>query len=231
MRGDVDVAAVAELVADSTRATMLAALTDGRALTAGELARRARVAPSTASGHLARLIAGGALTVERQGRHHYYRIADAGMIQVLQALAVLATVAPPRTLRESDTLADVRRARACYTHLAGAIGVALADALVAGGILSEVADGYAVTDTGAERFAAFGLDLAPDAKRRVQFAPHHIDWSERRHHVAGALGAALFRRMLDLGWLRQVKGSRAVRLTEAGKDGLRDWFGMDASAW
>ncbi|HET7092325.1 MAG TPA: helix-turn-helix transcriptional regulator [Thermomicrobiales bacterium] len=231
MRGDVDVAAVAELVADSTRATMLAALTDGRALTAGELARRARVAPSTASGHLARLTAGGALAVERQGRHHYYRIADAGVIQILQSLAALAPVAPPRTLRESDTLADVRRARTCYTHLAGALGVALADALVAGGILSEVADGYAVTEAGADCLAAFGLDLAADSRRRIQFAPHHIDWSERRHHVAGALGAALFRRMLGLGWLRRVRGSRAVRLTEAGKDGLREWFGMDAAGW
>lgn len=231
MRGDVDVAAVAELVADSTRATMLLALTDGRALTAGELARRARVAPSTASGHLARLTEGGALAVERQGRHHYYRIADAGMIQVLQSLAVLARIAPPRTLRESDALADVRRARTCYTHLAGALGVALADALVAGGILTEVADGYAVTETGAERLAAFGLDLDSISQKRVQFAPRHIDWSERRHHVAGTLGAALFRRMVECGWLRRVKGSRAVRLTEAGQDGLREWFGMDATGW
>jgi DNA-binding transcriptional ArsR family regulator len=230
MRGDVDIAAVAELVADSTRATMLTALADGRALTAGELARRARVAPSTASEHLARLMESGALAMARQGRSHYYRIADPGMIGVLQALAVVAPVAPPRTLRESFALDDIRRARSCYAHLAGALGVALADALVAGGFLTEVEDGFAVTEFGAERLAAFGLDLSGNG-RRMLFAPHHIDWSERRHHVAGALGAALFRRMIDLGWLRRVAGSRAVRLTDAGKDGLREWFGMDATGW
>lgn len=226
MPADIDVAAVAALVADATRATMLLALSDGRALTAGELARRARITPSTASGHLTRLVEGGMLAMVRQGRHHYYRIADPAVFQVLQALAVIAPVAPARTLRESGTLKAVQRARTCYLHLAGMVGVALTDGLVAGGILAEVEDGYVVTEAGTDRLAAFGLDLAPLIRHGRLFAPHHLDWSERRYHLAGALGAVLMRRLLELGWVRRAAGSRAVHVTDEGRDGLREWFGV-----
>ncbi len=225
---EADIAAVAALFADPTRARFLTALGDGRALPAGELARRARVAPATASAHLAKLVDGGFLAVERQGRHRYFRFANPALATALEALAVLAPPAPTRGLSDSLIAADLCAARCCYDHLAGRLGVALTGALVSRGILAVVTDSYAVTAAGERWFATFGVDLGAVQRQHRRFAPHCLDWSERHHHLAGALGAALAARCFAQGWIARSASSRAVRVTDAGRVGLQEWFGI---AW
>ncbi len=225
---EADIAAVATLLADPTRARFLAALGDGRALPAGELARRARVAPATASAHLTKLVDGGFLVVERQGRHRYFRFANPALATALEALAVLAPPAPTRGLSDSLIARDLCAARCCYDHLAGRLGVAVTGALVSRRTLDVVADGYAVTAAGERWFAAFGVDLGAVQRHRRRFAPHCLDWSERHHHLAGALGAALAAQCFAHGWLARAASSRAVQVTEAGRTGFQEWFGI---AW
>lgn len=228
---EADIAAAAALFADPTRARFLTALGDGRALPAGELARRARVAPATASAHLAKLVDGGFLAVERQGRHRYFRFATPALAHALEALAVLAPPAPARGLSDSLIAADLRAARCCYDHLAGRLGVAVTNALVSRDALAIVEDGYAVTATGERWLADFGVDLGEARRRQRRFAPHCLDWSERYHHLAGSLGAALAARCFAQGWIARSAKSRAVQITTTGRAGFREWFGIDVDAW
>jgi DNA-binding transcriptional ArsR family regulator len=223
MSGEPDVARLAALIGEPARAAMLAALADGRALPAGELARSAGVRPATASVHLARLLDGGLLAVERHGRHRYYRVAGASVVQALEALAPLAPPRPVRSLRAANGAAAVRYARSCYDHLAGALGVAIADGMLAHGLLERDELAFAVTDAGAAALAEVGIDVGAlgAAHPRRPLARACLDWSERRHHVAGALGAALLDRGLALGWLaRRAPGSRAIELTPLGRQQL-----------
>jgi len=206
-----------------SRAAMLAALSDGRALPAGVLARCAGVPPQTASAHLARLLAGGLLIEERHGRHRYFRIAAPTVVRALEALAPLAA-ARPAGLAVPTAL---RFARTCYDHLAGAVGVKLAEALVQRGVLEMTPDGYAITPVGTQRLEAFGLDMVALGQTRRALAPRCLDWSERRYHLAGALGAALLTRLLALGWLRRAPTSRVVHLTATGRDALRHELDVD----
>lgn len=222
MPGDVDIAFVASLLADPTRVGMLMALGDGRALTAGELARHMRVAPSTASAHLSKLEEAGLLVGEKQGRHRYFRLADPTVVQVLESLAVFAPVKAVRSLRDSTIATAVRSARMCYNHLAGEFGVALAQALVEKQILELLPDGYLVSDCGERWLQELGVDCRGLKKQGKLFAPHHIDWSERRYHVAGALGAAFAKRLFELQWIRRLPSSRAVSITDEGKQALND---------
>lgn len=226
MDADADIASVAALISDPCRATMLTSLLDGRALPAGELAARARITASTASTHLQRLVEGGLLCMERQGRHHYYRLRDVRVAAALESLAVLAPQRPVRSLREADAAAAVRAARTCYDHLAGRLGVALTEAMVAQGLLEEGAEQFEVTAAGAACLAAFGLEVDSLRRQRRAFAPRCLDWSERRMHVAGALGAAIAQRCLMLGWIVRIPGGRAVRVTEEGRLGLAATFAL-----
>ena len=188
---DVDVAAAAGLFADRTRADLVAALLDGRALTAGELARATDVSAATASTHLRRLLDAGVLAVEAQGRHRYYRLVDERAANAFESLAALAPVRPVRSLRQSRVAVELRVARTCYDHLAGQVAVLLADRCMETGVLSKGEHGFELGEHGAERLTAFGLDLDEVSRARRSFAHPCLDWSERRHHVAGALGAAL----------------------------------------
>jgi DNA-binding transcriptional ArsR family regulator len=226
MPGDAHVAVVAAVLADPTRAAILMALMDGRAWAAGELARTARVSPSTASNHLTQLVERSFLTVERQGRHRYYSLTDPEIAHMVETLAALAPAAPVRLLSESEAAKAMRAARMCYRHLAGRLGVALSQALVERGALATVDGGYLVTVEGECRLEEVGIEIAALKTRGQTFAPYHIDWSERRHHVGGALGAALAQRIFDLGWMKRVPRSRAVRLTEAGREALCTYFGL-----
>jgi len=226
MPGDANVAAVAALLADPTRAAILMALLDGRAWPAGDLARAVRVSPSTASNHLTKLVEHQLLRVEQQGRHRYFSLADPTIAQVLELLAVFAPASPVRLLRESEAGRAVRAARLCYNHFAGQLGVALSQALVEKEVLTKVDGGYLVTEDGECWLREVGIECSALSKRGQIFAPHHIDWSERLHHVAGALGAALARRFFDLGWVRRVPTNRAVRLTKEGEQAFLKELGL-----
>lgn len=220
-------ASLAALVADETRAACLLALLDGRAWTAGELARHAGVAASTLSEHLGKLVAGGLLTEERQGRHRYVRLADAraaGLVEDLAAqVRVPAAAVRPRSLRESSAASAMARGRTCYDHLAGRLGIALTDALTLRGLLRQDT-GFALTAAGVEWFAAAGMAL--DVSSRRPLARACLDWTERRPHLAGAAGAALCRHALDAGWCVRVGSARAVRVTPSGERELSALLGV-----
>lgn len=224
--GDADIATVAALLADRTRATVLMALLDGRALPAGELARATGVAPSTASAHLSRLVQSGFVAVEPWGKHRYYRISSPDLIAAMEALAVIAPTKPVRSLHQSQQAKAIRFARICYDHLAGYIGVACTQALIDQGFISELEGGYSVTERGVRGLEEFGLELGR-LKRQLSFSPYHIDWSERYRHIAGPLAKALTEHMFELDWLARVQPSRAVRVTETGTKGLRVLFGLE----
>ncbi|MET8806683.1 winged helix-turn-helix domain-containing protein [Streptomyces sp. NPDC004546] len=220
-------AALASLIADETRAACLLALLDGRAWTAGELARRAGVAPSTLSEHLGKLVAGGLLAEERQGRHRYVRLADARVAALVEDLAAQVPPAavrrPPRTLRESNAGSAMARGRTCYDHLAGRLGIALTDALTLRGLLRQDT-GFALTDAGVEWFRAAGIALEVPGRRPLARAC--LDWTERRPHLAGAAGAALCRHALDAGWCVRIGSERAVKVTPSGERELASLLGI-----
>ncbi|HEU4540133.1 MAG TPA: helix-turn-helix domain-containing protein [Jiangellaceae bacterium] len=227
MRSDVDVSVPARLIGEPGRAAMLSALLSGEALAAGELARAARVSPATASEHLARLRAGGLVEVVPAGRHRYYRLASPDVAQVLEALAAVSPSRPVRSLRQSNTDAAMAFARTCYDHLAGRVGVAIHDALVAAGYLVVGGDGYALTDPGLESLATLGVDVVGARGGRRIFAMPCLDFTERRPHLAGALGAAFCRQAFELGWVvRRRQGQRALRLTDAGRAALGNELGV-----
>ena len=216
-------AETASLVGDPTRAAMLMTLMDGRALTAGELARAGGVTAQTASGHLAKMLEAGLLALEAQGRHRYYRLASPAIAGMLEAMMVAA--APP-PIRTGPRDAAMRRARVCYDHLAGEIAVALTDAMVARGQIEIGADGAALTDHGRILLAEIGVELPPEGKNAV-FCRPCLDWSERRHHLAGMVGAALYRTLLTRGWIRRSADSRTVTVTPPGRAALERYFGVE----
>lgn len=222
-----DLAGLARLLADDTRASFCLALLDGRAWTAAELARHAGVAASTATGHLNLLVAGGLLTEERQGRHRYVRLAGPGTAELIETLA---SMAPPRPVQPGSLSADSRRralarARTCYDHLAGVLGVTITDAMTRRGLL-DGEQGLTLTGEGARWFAALGLSL-PAATRRPLARPC-LDWTERRPHLAGAAGAALCGHALSSRWITRIGTSRAVALTDAGREALQQHLGLMA---
>jgi DNA-binding transcriptional ArsR family regulator len=224
--GDANIAAVASLLADPVRATIMITLSDGRALPAGELARLAHVAPSTASSHLSKLAEGGLIEVESWGRHRYYRVAGPEIVGAIEALSLVSPAKPVRSLRQSREAEAVRFARTCYDHLAGFLGVKFTRSLVELDVLRELEDGYEVTEEGLLHLLEFGVDLS-GRKERMRFAPAHIDWSERYRHFAGPLAKAAASRLFELEWVARTPSSRAVRVTKAGQAGLQEHFGLD----
>ncbi|MBE3014433.1 winged helix-turn-helix transcriptional regulator [Microbispora sp. NEAU-D428] len=223
--GDADIAPVAALIADGARAAMLTALLDGRALAAGELARIAGVSAPTASSHLARLLDGGLVTVVKQGRHRYYRLAGPDVARTLEVLARISGRVAVRSLRQSRQARLLREARSCYDHLAGRVGVELYDALVREGCLIEADGGCLLTASGADALTELGVDVERVRRARRRFAPDCLDWLERRPHLGGALGAAVLDRLLAREWLVRGTVPRALRLTGPGREGLERIFG------
>jgi DNA-binding transcriptional ArsR family regulator len=223
----VDIAPVAALLGDPARAAIVGVLHDGRASTAGELARRAGVAPSTASEHLRRLVDGGLLMVERSGRQRHFRLASSEVADAVEALAAIAPRRPVSSLRAAHTASALEAARTCYDHLAGRLGVAIAESLVQLEALNAVNGGFAPGSRAGEVLSELGVDLASASRSRRPFALGCLDWSERRPHVAGALGAALAARSLEAGWVERQERSHAVRVTANGRTALRERLGID----
>ncbi|XMN09991.1 ArsR/SmtB family transcription factor [Streptomyces griseobrunneus] len=223
-------AALAALLADGTRASFCLALLDGRAWTAGELARYASVAPSTASEHLGRLVGGGLLTEERQGRHRYVRLADERVAHLVEELAshvLPGAPDPPRTLRAASVSSALARGRTCYDHLAGRLGIRITDAMTVRGLLRQDT-GFALTEPGLDWFDALGIPL--DRAGRRPLVRGCLDWTERRPHLAGAAGAALCAHALGAGWCERVGSGRAVRVTPSGVRVLGEVLGIEPAS-
>lgn len=220
-------AEISALAGDPARASMLHALMDGRALTAGELSRVAGVTPQTTSGHLARLATAGLVSVEQQGRHRYHRLATPSIARMLESIMrVAADLAPVRRrLSVGPRDASLRLARTCYDHLAGTLGVALADALAEQGHVELGPDAGIVTDGGIAFLRQLGVAIdRPSKSRRIACRPC-LDWSERRAHLAGSIGAALCARSFEAGWVRRLDGTRAVAITPKGRHVFAERFG------
>lgn len=243
-------AIVGELIGEAGRAGILIALLDGRARTAGELALLANISAQSASAHLSKLVDGGLLAVEPQGRHRYYRLAGGEVAHAIEAVGSIATRAPiaaamisgrvgaqRRPARSIEGCApacpglnltrspaadsDIRRARTCYDHLAGLLAVELAIKLEATNVIRPSGDHeYELGTAGVRWFAGIGVDVAAVRRGKRAFARRCVDWTERRPHLAGALGAAMLARMLELRWIARRKDSRVVRVTELGEGEL-----------
>ncbi len=226
MTADVRMAEVAALVGDPARANILAALMGGRALTASELVYAAGVSPQTTSGHLGKLTGGGLIACIKQGRHRYYRIATHRVAEMLEGIMAVVADAPPRHRPPSKLDDAMRNARTCYDHFAGKLGVGLTEALCAHGHIALADEAGEVTDSGAIFFEKFGVDLAAARSRRRIFCRPCLDWTERRPHLGGSVGAALARRCFDLGWLERMREGRALLVTKAGRRGLSEIFGL-----
>src|SRR5207247_10751297 len=217
---------VAALVGDTARATMLNALMGGQSLTATDLAYCAQVPRSKASGHLIKVVAARLLTVIRDRRFSYYRIASPLVAAMLESMKVVAAIeVPPRRQPRSANDDALRFARSCYDHLAGQVGVAVTDALVAMGHIVLTDEGGEVTSSGGHFLTAFAADLRPHTRRI--FCQPCLDWSERRYHLKGLVGARILDRLLALGWLKCVSGTRALQLTSSGRAGLSEIFQIE----
>jgi DNA-binding transcriptional ArsR family regulator len=242
-RGDADLASLGAVLADRARCRILLALADGRALPASMLAEEAGVAASTASSHLGRLVDARLVTVEARGRYRYYRLAGPEVGELIEVLGRLAPAEPVRSLRQGTRAYKLRRARTCYDHLAGRLGVAVTARLAECGAIEALGPGpggpavghgsrrgaaddpgYTLSPAGSELLAGIGANLEAGSWVRCC-----VDWTEQRHHMAGAHGRAVFERLIDLGWIRRAEKFRAVEVTDPGRTGLLDWIGLDAA--
>jgi DNA-binding transcriptional ArsR family regulator len=244
--GDVDIAALAALLAEPARCKVLLALDDGRALPASVLANEAGISRSTASSHLGKLTAAGLLAVETHGRHRYYRLAGPEVGELLEHLGRHAPPRPVRSLREGTRAARLRSARTCYDHVAGRLGVQVMGSLLDRNVLvggdgrydpdRDRHDGlsrpghdirYELSETGRDFLLGVGIELPTGRRPLVRYC---VDWTEQRHHLSGALGRAVFDRFLSAGWVKRVPRGRALTVTDGGRGALADAFGIDWTA-
>lgn len=222
------VAAIGALIGDPARATMLCALLEGRELAASELAGRSGVAANAASAHLAKLVAGGLLSVRASGRQRLFRLSSEDVARAIETLALIAPPAKIIALSQSRISDDLRRARSCYDHLAGRLGVAVTDALVRRKlIVPSTGAQYRMTDKGQSFCASLGIDVEHLRQTRRRFASQCIDWSERRPHLAGATGAALRELFLARRWVERTASSRALRITPSGRSWMRSTLSIE----
>ena len=223
------IASVAELLGEPARCAMLIALLGGKDLSAGDLARAAGASPQSASAHLSKLVDGGLLQARSEGRNRYYRISGPEVVHVLEALGTISTRPSPWGLVRTHGDTELCRARSCYDHLAGQLGVAITAKLEDLKVIrpGEERD-YAIGSSGVKWFAGLNIDAGALQGGRRKFARRCLDWTERKPHLAGALGAALFDRMLASGWLARRRGTRALRVTDHGVRELKKRLGVEA---
>jgi DNA-binding transcriptional ArsR family regulator len=228
MKEGPSIARIAALIGDHARADVLTALLGGQALTATELGQVAGVTKQTISSHLAKLVDARLVAVENQGRHRYFRLADRDVGELLEKLMGVAYRAGAVRIRTSPREPALRFARVCYDHLAGDLGVLAFDSLERRGFLKSRDRDLDVTRSGVAFFRELGIEPATLARSRRPLCRACLDWSVRRHHLAGALGAALLRRTFDIGWARRAKGTRIVNFTPAGERAFRERFPLTA---
>lgn len=230
MKDGPNIVGIAALIGDHARAEVLTALIADRALTATELAAVAGVTKQTISTHLAKLVDAGLVAVESQGRHRYFRLADRDVAHLLESLMGVAFRTGAVRVRPSPREPALRRARVCYDHLAGEVGVRIYESLLQRHALTANVDGVELTAAGRRLFGKLGIDVDTLAKQKRAFCRACLDWSERRHHLAGALGAALLARIVDLGWAKRARDSRVVSLTAKGQQALQQLFAAGGTA-
>lgn len=223
-----DFAYVAKLMGDPSRAAMLDALLGLDGLPATELSKKANISLQTTSGHLSKLVEGNLLRVEKHGRHRYFRLANADVARALETLTVIAPPTQIRSLKDSSRAEKIKIARTCYDHLAGKLGVRLTEAFMEKEYLVEDQDNFLVTHKGEKFFYEFDIDLQALRQKRRAFARKCLDWSERRYHLAGALGNAVLVRLLEQHWVEKLP-ARAVKITKKGEAGLYKTLAIDAS--
>ena len=230
MDPDADLASVAALMADRNRAQMLLTLLGGVPQSGSALAEAAGISRSLASAHLKKLVAGGLVRAKANGRQQLYSIASEPVADALEILILLAPASKVSSLSDATRAKSLRWARMCYDHLAGAVGVSVTEALLGHGLLGEQDGGYVLGPRGAAEFGRFGIEVGRlDQRNRPLLRPCE-DWSERRFHLAGSLGAALTRTLLERRWIATREASRIVTVTEAGLAGLLEWPGVDLAA-
>jgi DNA-binding transcriptional ArsR family regulator len=221
---------VAGLIADRNRSEMLLALLGGAPASGSALAEAAEISRSLASAHLRKLVDGGLVQVEKRGRQRLYSLGSEDVVEALEALILIAPPSPVSSLRGATRSDSLRRARLCYDHLAGAVGVAVTEALIARDMIRPGDGGFELGSEAADGFAEIGVDLAAVESARRPTLRSCLDWTERRDHLAGGLGAAMTTELIDRGWVRRHEASRIVTLTAAGSRGLREWLGVEIGA-
>ena len=227
MDPDADLASVAALMADRHRAQMLLTLLGGTPQSGSALAEAAGISRSLASAHLKKLVSGGLVRAQRSGRQQLYSIASEPVADALEILILLAPATKARSLGDASRARSLRWARMCYDHLAGAVGVSVTEALIGRGLIGERDGGYVLAPGGAAEFSRLGIHVDRLEQRTRPLLRPCLDWSERRYHLAGSLGAALTRSMLEHRWITTREASRIVTVTETGEASLRDWPGVD----
>ncbi len=224
MKEGPDIALIGSLIGDPARANMLIALMSGRALTASELATEAGVTVQTTSSHLARLESGGLIIQRKQGRHRYFALADDEVGSVLESIMGLASQRGHMRVRTGPREPELRKARVCYNHLAGELGVHMLESLIEKGLVLGQSDHLSLTEKGQVFVSSFGIDMASLAKIRRPLCKSCLDWSARRNHLAGSLGTALLNRFYELNWAKRQMGSRAIIFSASGEKEFRAIF-------
>lgn len=226
MSSNQNIALVASAITDPSRAGILTALLDGRFHTASELSSMIGVTPQTCSYHLHKLLESDLIQVESQGRHRYFAIQNVDIATILESLLTITPPVKVKSLKQSREDIAIRHARTCYNHIAGSLGVQIADALLERGFLFYEEEDFILTETGEKFFEDFQVNLKELRKKRRSFCHKCLDWSERRHHLAGALGTALLERCIELGWILRLPKTRAISITTKGKKGFNDVFSI-----
>ena len=227
MNAPYPLASVAELIGEPARAAILFSLLQGKSLPAGELARSAGVSAQSASAHLSKLVDGGLIFVRNEGRHRYYGIANPAVAHAIEALGAISTKPRATNIRLPREVAQLHAARSCYDHLAGRLAVELTFAMEISKALQLAGErDYELGTNGPQWFAALGVNTASERSSRRCFARRCLDWTERKPHLAGALGASLFARLLDLGWMARRPNTRALRITQRGEREFLQRFGI-----
>jgi DNA-binding transcriptional ArsR family regulator len=230
--GSPNIAKAAALIADPKRALMLDVLLDGEAHTASELAKEAKISAQTASSHLTKMVEGQLLTVEKVGRYRFYRLANERVAHALEVLSLIGQPTEIRSLSEYERTAHLKLARTCYDHLAGKLGVQLTETFLVRGYLQDREEkDFTLTETGETFLQEWGIEREALALKRRFFARKCLDWSEKRHHVAGALGAAIAHHFIQQKWVKRQQGNRSLTITREGEKALQYYFQLDPKQW